>query len=803
MSFNKTKVLEDIQKYIQKGQIDKAIEEYERVLRIDPKDYKIRQKLGDLYLRKGKKNEAINQYLNVADIYIKDGFYLKAIAIYRQILRTDPQKLDIYEKLAELYKKQGLNVDAISQLRALAEIYEKQKNLQEAIATWEKIISYDPENIFYRGKIVEFYLKQGLASRAAEKLEQSIDYLKSKGRMEDVERLMSHFPGIIQEDKELSVKIINSLYESGKYNDAIQKIDSVLKQNPRDANLYAIKGHCYFNLGNVNLAKICFENALKIKSNHIEAQKGMAKIFSREKDFVSLIVVLEEIYNNLKVEKRYDEIKSILDNYFPYLAEEEKILKLYLDLSRLVNNQQMLIEYLKRTAKLYLKKGREEDAEKVFREIIDLDPYEESAVKYFEEKKQKNIEITPISPTAPPATTREERAERITEDIFKEDRDVQKEVDEVSFLLKYGLLSNAKQKLDELKGRFPDSPLVKEKWAEYFDKTKDYPALKMVYGELVSIYGSLENDDKVKFYSQKIEEVNKKLESLDKLGEASEAIETLEEPELIEEIEEIEIESLHPNLDDLMLELEYRLSNNDMDEAERLCNEILSIDKENVRASEILQKIKLMRSKEIEQADQKEIKEEPVKELKEEQKEDFFDLTSEIMKELEKEEEIKSPFKDESERITFENLFKEFKNKLSQQIGKEDVETHYNLGIAYKEMGLYDDAIGEFFLTSEFEDKMYDSYIMIATCFTEKGDLEKAALFYKKALAMDNISDEKKAGTYFELGNIYEREKNVKKAYYCYKMAISLDFNLKIAQNKIEDMIKINPELSKEQEIEI
>lgn len=127
MSFNKTKVLEDIQKYIQKGQIDKAIEEYERILRIDPKDFKLRQKLGDLYLRKGKKNEAINQYLNVADIYIKDGFYLKAIAIYRQILRTDPTKYDIYEKLADLYKKLGLTGDALTQLRSLAEIQEKQK----------------------------------------------------------------------------------------------------------------------------------------------------------------------------------------------------------------------------------------------------------------------------------------------------------------------------------------------------------------------------------------------------------------------------------------------------------------------------------------------------------------------------------------------------------------------------------------------------------------------------------------------------------------------------------------------------
>ncbi len=181
MAFNKAKVLEDIQRYIQKGQIDKAIEEYERILRIDPRDYKLRQKLGDLYLRKGKNAEAVNQYMMVAEYYIRDGFILKAIALYNQILRTDPTKLAIYEKLAELYKKQGLIGDAVSKLRSLAEIYEKQKNLADAIQTWEKIINMDPENVIYRGKLVEFYLKQGLASRAAEKLQQAVDYFKSKG----------------------------------------------------------------------------------------------------------------------------------------------------------------------------------------------------------------------------------------------------------------------------------------------------------------------------------------------------------------------------------------------------------------------------------------------------------------------------------------------------------------------------------------------------------------------------------------------------------------------------------------------
>ncbi len=798
MTFNKAKVLEDIQKYIQKGQIDKAIEEYEKVLRIDPKDFKLRQKLGDLYLRKGKKNEAINQYLNVADIYIKDGFYLKAIAIYRQILRTDPNKYDIYEKLADLYKKHGLIGDAITQLRTLADIQEKQKNLSEAISTWEKIISYDPDNVFYRGKIIEFYLKQGLSSRAAEKLQRTIDYLNSKGKVEEVEKLLAHFPGIIEEDKDLSLKIAVSLYENGKYNDAIAKLDELIKKNPKNSDLYSLKGYCYLNLGNYSLARSCFENAVKLKNDHIDAKKGLAKLFVKQKDFVSLIFVIEEIYKILKAKGDFDHLKSLLDSYFPYLPEEEKIINLYIDLAKTIKNQSLLIEHLRKLAKISIKDNDLTKAENIYREILNIDPYEESAVRFFEEKEMGKTK-------EPPKETKISTQDKILEE--KEPTDITKEVEEVSFLLKYGLLKNAKDKLEELKSRFPDSPIVKEKWAEYFENTKDYEALRMVYGELINIYRSTEDLDKVSFYESKLSSLKKpepkKTELIEEKSKTSTTAEpkiiedikeksklsTIEEPEVIEdieEVEEIETESFQPNTDDLILEAQFKLKMNDLEGTRLLCNKVLEIEPDNQRAKEILLSIP---------------KEEKV--AAEEKKEtEYFDLTTEIMKELESEPNIKYPFKDDAERMTFQSLFKDFKEKLSQQISKEDVETHYNLGIAYKEMGLYDDAIGEFLLTSEFEEKTYDSFIMVANCFVEKGELDKAILFYKRALQIENILEEKKAGIYFEMGSISEREKDYEKAYMYFKKALSLDLSLKIAQNKIDELLKKNPELSKVNEAE-
>ena len=57
-----------------KGQYDRAIREYVRILKEDPKDIKVRQKLGDIYAREDKKEEAVAEYNYVANYYSDDGF---------------------------------------------------------------------------------------------------------------------------------------------------------------------------------------------------------------------------------------------------------------------------------------------------------------------------------------------------------------------------------------------------------------------------------------------------------------------------------------------------------------------------------------------------------------------------------------------------------------------------------------------------------------------------------------------------------------------------------------------------------
>ncbi len=792
MAFNKAKVLEDIQRYIQKGQIDKAIEEYERILRIDPRDYKLRQKLGDLYLRKGKNAEAVNQYMMVAEYYIRDGFILKAIALYNQILRTDPTKLAIYEKLAELYKKQGLIGDAVSKLRSLAEIYEKQKNLADAIQTWEKIINMDPENVIYRGKLVEFYLKQGLASRAAEKLQQAVDYFKSKGRYDDVERLLTHFPGVLEEDKTVVVKLANSLFKAGKYKEAIEKIEQYIKINPKDAEAYFIKGSCYLNINQINIAKYAFEMALKLAPESTDARKGLLKIYAKERNWSQVIIILEELFKIYTKNKNLEEFKAVLDNYYPYLVEEKRLLKIYIELFRMTGERKGLLEKLKKLANVYKQEGEKEELGRIYKEILTIDNDDEEALSFF-----RTIE-RPAPPAEPTVTIDKEAFRKPSQvesiaaieeiEISEEaETSLEKELAEIDNLLQFGLLPRAKAKLEEVSVRFPDTAAVKEKWLNYFDITKDKEAYLIVLKELIKIYKKEENTEKLVFYERLLEKCWMEHSFRERHIDEKPLIKAAEEEVIVpEEIEE-EAEITIPNIEDLLIEADFYLKNDMADEAVRIYQKVLELDPDNVRAKEKL--TLLQKSKEEPQSI-------PVAEK--EKKEEFYDLSGEILKELEKEDFFDTTFKSEAEKISFENLLKEFKQKISQEIEEGDIETHYNLGIAYKEMGLYDDAIQEFILTSRFPQKTYDSYIMVATCLVEKNELKKAAEFYKRALKMPNLDNQKIAGVYLELGSVYEKLGEIDKAVICYNKAVLTDSSLKIAKEKVNNILLEKPELAKE-----
>ncbi|MEA2235869.1 MAG: hypothetical protein QOC81_593 [Thermoanaerobaculia bacterium] len=131
---------------------------------------------------------------------------------------------------------------------------------------------------------------------------------------------------------------------------------------------------------------------------------------------------------------------------------------------------------------------------------------------------------------------------------------------------------------------------------------------------------------------------------------------------------------------------------------------------------------------------------------------DFFDLAAELESELEEESENVSLSEEEQ---SLEEIFKEFKKGVEQQLDSEDYDTHYNLGIAYKEMGLIDEAIGEFQLASKDPKRAVECASMLGLCFLEKGMPQLAIKWYRKGLEMTEITADEHVGLLYDLGSAY------------------------------------------------
>jgi tetratricopeptide (TPR) repeat protein len=122
-----------------------------------------------------------------------------------------------------------------------------------------------------------------------------------------------------------------------------------------------------------------------------------------------------------------------------------------------------------------------------------------------------------------------------------------------------------------------------------------------------------------------------------------------------------------------------------------------------------------------------------------------------------------SPFAEEA-GVDLAEMFGELKQDLESDVAAadEDPETHYNLGIAFREMGLLDEAIGELQKACQSFDRghpfpqIMQTYTWLAQCFLEKGVPEAAVRWYEKALNVPTIDGETRTALSYELASSYE-----------------------------------------------
>lgn len=115
----------------------------------------------------------------------------------------------------------------------------------------------------------------------------------------------------------------------------------------------------------------------------------------------------------------------------------------------------------------------------------------------------------------------------------------------------------------------------------------------------------------------------------------------------------------------------------------------------------------------------------------------------------------------------------------------KDSEMHYHLGIAYKEMELFDYAISEFELAASNPSIKFDCCIMLGSCFLEKGDNAQAIQHFKEAAQIKGLTKEKLVRLHFNLGLAYEANGMLSQAIETFNQVLRLDQSFSEAQERI------------------
>jgi tetratricopeptide (TPR) repeat protein len=598
-----------------------------------------------------------------ADHFTKEGFFVKAIAIYKKIIRLDPTLIEVYETLADLYRRQGLVNEARSQYQVVADYYKQADNQEALVSVFEKMVELEPDNPSHRLKLAEFYCGSEQIPQAMEQYQKIAHFMLEHGKVEEAYKVYLGAFELKVDDLGFLTDIIVQLTDFGHDDVAQRLLSQAIARNPdctRVADLVDISIPDGTEQPDEQVAEDLLEGVEAAGEDQypdlrIDLAQGAAKIGATGVE--------------LPVDLAQETRESPVAADPPAEAQELEVVKLE-DLGEA---------------------EPEEPAAPVAETHRELDPKDETGE--FEIDLEDLERLSPIEEqmlTVPAL----EAAEPIEQEPA--DRSAGELVTEANVLSNYGLESKAVELLENALRLEPEH-------AEAAELLLHLHHQEGRSGKVVEVAQRFVDADGLP---------SRLRELLDDWNYRIEAGRVLPSDAVAETVEETVMEP------ETAQTLDTRL--NWLEEE--------STVSEGAGTSALFG-----------------------------EEDEFFDLAAELEEELIAEEtgDEGGELMPQLEEQSIEEIVEGFKQGVAETLSSEDYDTHYNLGIAYREMGLVDEAIGEFQLAAKSEQYLVDCCSLLGASFLEKGFPDLAVKWYERGLKAPKVSDEEKLGLLYELGNLY------------------------------------------------
>jgi tetratricopeptide (TPR) repeat protein len=747
MAFDKAKVLKAAEKFLSQGKINSAIKEYRQIVDNDSDDLTTLNMLGDLYVRASKKEEAVRCFERIAEHYSAQEFNLKAIAMYKKIERLRPRDSNIAYKLAELYASQGLVHDARAQYLVVADAYTRSGDNKRTLDVLHKIADLDPNNTEIRLKLADGYVKENMRREAAEAFVQAANRLHQTNAYDKALDAYSKALQLVRDDRDALKGMLETHIARATADEAAEVLEHAVEGKEDDAELVSMLARAYLEAEDPRGAEKATALLMAQDSSNYTQYLPVVRLYLKLGEVDETIRILATIIERMLAGREEKELLEIVNQVLERNPDHVAGLRMLVRIHWWQRDMDALRASLERLAESAEASELVDEERYALTQLVRLAPDEQ---RYLD---RLNLlgglqDETPEDFSRPEEETSSDVPEFETFAVVEDEDEIEQPVAQVSEEFE------TFQTFESNTGAAFSDPT-----ASFADLNEETEVATGAPAEVVADAG----DEAVRLETM----MRQELESVDfyiAQGYSDIAVDTLE-----------------------MLERQFGMHPDIKARREKLAASGGQPVTEEPAVFEFggVEEVPVARVEEASIA---------------------FDDSgyAALAGEPNADEVYEVPAQPATKSAApvasgidagLAELFEEFRAaEEGDAVVGEDFETHYNMGTAYKEMDLIDEAIQEFQTSAglvkpgDGTSRFLQCCNLLGHCFMQKGMPEAAVIWFKKGLLAPGHSEDEYQALRYELGSAYEQLGDYKQAREAYTQVYGVDVSYREVADKLSQL---------------
>jgi tetratricopeptide (TPR) repeat protein len=328
MAFDKVKTLRAAERYLETGKIPAAVKEYSKIVESEPQDFTTLNILGDLHVRMGNQSAAISCFRRIADHYREQDFDLKAIAMFKKIDRLQPGNIEIATSLAELYAQQDLVIDARAHYLVVANAHAKAGATQDGLEVLRKIADLDPQNTEVRIKLADGYLNEGMTSEAARSFADAGQSLLARGSLDEALEVFAKSLRIEPGKRSTLEGLLATHIARGTAYEAAEVIASASSEKPDDVDLLSMLARAYVEAEDPEQAETATAALAAKDSSAYLRSIEVARLYLGTDKIAQAVRVVADISEQMLAEREENQLLDLVNELLTSDSDNVQALRL-------------------------------------------------------------------------------------------------------------------------------------------------------------------------------------------------------------------------------------------------------------------------------------------------------------------------------------------------------------------------------------------------------------------------------------------------------------------------------------------